>query len=82
MKDVVFLKLCVTQKGFLIGTTNGYLLNYDFKNDFSPKFQSALHISNNIKALASMSQSRYRISGEEYMIAIAGVYQKKIGKKK
>lgn len=61
-----------------MATTNGYIICYEFKNDFEPKMINKIHISNKIKAVASMSISKGNILNDDYMIAIAGVYQKEV----
>ena len=60
-EDIIFQKITVTQKGFIIGCSNGYIVCYDFKNDFEPKFINKIHISNKVKAIASLSISKGNI---------------------
>ena len=70
----------MTQKGFIIGASNGHLLVYEFTNDFEPKLINKLHLSNRVKAFASMSISKGSTANDDYMIAVAGVYQKLVKK--
>ncbi len=63
-----------------MGASNGNLIIYEFNNEFEPKLTNKLHISNKIKAIASMSINKVGSSNDDYMIAITGVYQKKVRK--
>ena len=71
----------MTEKGFIVGSANGYIICYEFKNEYEPKQTFKIHISNRIKSIASMSLSRGNTSvSDDYHIAIAGVYLKPVKK--
>jgi hypothetical protein len=64
--DLTFEKVLVIPKGIVIGTSNGYMVTYDFKNEFEPKFAHKVHISSRIKAFASMSLSKVSGLSDDY----------------
>ena len=70
----------MTEKGFIVGSANGYVICYEFINDFEPKMAYKINISNKIKAIVGMSISRTQT--DDFNIAIAGVYLKPVKKAK
>jgi hypothetical protein len=61
------MRVLISSRGYVIGTSDGYLLYYEFQKDNIENqalLATKIHVSNKIKVILSMSMSRGSINDD------------------